>query len=151
MPTFDLIIDFAHNPAGVQAALRLARALMVQKGYERLAISLGQAGDRTDDAILGLSKAVVDANPDQVMVRSIAGYERGRGLDDVAELMQQQLTDLGFDAQRIEHCADEVTSMKHAHNWSRGNDLVLHLIHIQREPVATWLAENQATIVNVDT
>ena len=30
-------------------------------------------------------------------------------------------------------------------------DLVLHLIHIQREPVATWLADNHATILNVDT
>jgi len=141
---FDLVIDFAHNPAGVRATLDLARTMMKESGYHRLCVTLGQAGDRTDEAIWALSQELLNAEPDQVLLREIPGYERGRKPGEIPAIMQQQLESMGFPSARIARCSDEVEALDKAAKWGQGEDLVVHLIHIEREPVQHWLNDHGA-------
>jgi UDP-N-acetylmuramyl tripeptide synthase len=56
-----LVIDYAHNPAGMGA---LARMVAELPGRRRLVL-LGQAGDRTDAAIRDLARAALAVQPDR--------------------------------------------------------------------------------------
>jgi len=141
---FHLIVDFAHNPAGVSAVLSLARSMMKQGDYQRLCVSIGQAGDRSNDALDALAEAVFAADPEYVLLRKIAGYERGRGTDEVPKRLQSHLVQQGFDHSKTAICIDEVDSLSKAEEWANGKDLVVHLIHIQRKPVQAWLKERNA-------
>lgn len=139
LDAFHLIVDFAHNPAGVSAVLSLARSMMEHGAYGRLCVSIGQAGDRSNDALDALAEAVFTAAPEYVLLRQIAGYERGRGVDEVPKRLQSHLIRQGFDADKTAICVDEVDSLSKAEAWANGTDLVVHLIHLQRDPVHAWL------------
>ena len=141
---FHLIMDFAHNPAGVAAILAMARGLMRLEGFSRLCVSVGQAGDRTDASIVGLVEQVFQAQPELIILRKIVGYERGRTEGEVPALMREHLQTRQYPMDQVVVQADEVGSLDSAQRWSRERDLVVHLIHIQREPVQAWLAANRA-------
>ena len=118
--------------------------MMKTHGYKRLCVSIGQAGDRTDQALESLSEEVLHAAPDRVLLRRISGYERGREIDEVPLMMQNHLQSLGFPTQHTSLCLNEIDALNQAEAWANGEDLVIHLIHIEREPVQQWLAHRNA-------
>ena len=105
---------------------------------------MGQAGDRTDASIVGLVEQVFQAQPELIILRKIVGYERGRTEGEVPALMREHLQARQYPMDQVVVQADEVGSLETAQRWSRERDLVVHLIHIQREPVQAWLAANRA-------
>lgn len=139
-----LILDFGHNPHGVRAMLTMARAMMSERPDARLWVSIGQAGDRTDDDLLGLSQAIWEARPERVSFRDIAGYERGRAPREAALIMRDGLAALGHPAEGICMHDDEVHAIGDALSWARPGDLIVHLVHIRRDAVAAFLADATA-------
>ena len=137
-----LLLDFGHNPHGVRAILRMAQGLLADRPEARLWVSLGQAGDRGDEDILSLSEAVWEARPDQVSLREVVGYERGRESGEVTEMMRAKLESLGQPSEALTVHEDEVASIRAALHWARPGDLVAHLVHLQRDAVRAALNES---------
>lgn len=136
-----LLLDFGHNPHGVRAMLTMARGLMAQRPGARLWVSVGQAGDRSDDDLFGLSEAIWEVRPEMVSLRDIVGYERGRAPREAVDVMLNGLTTLGHPAAAIRLHDDEVHAIRDGLSWARPGDLIVHLVHIQRDAVTTFLVD----------
>src|SRR5690606_7618076 len=65
-----VLLDYAHNPDGLRGLLRVAAGL---RGDGRLALLLGQAGNRGDDDIRALARTAFAAAPDRVWLKDIGG------------------------------------------------------------------------------
>ena len=134
-----LLLDFGHNPKGVEAILTTSRLLMKDKGAARLWVSIGQAGDRTDEDLIQLAQAVSGAKPDCVSLREVPGYERGRQPHEVARILEKTLLEHGHSPDCIEFHGDELSSMEAALEWANPNDFIVHLVHIDREAIESLL------------
>ena len=71
----NLIVDFAHNPTALAGLVDFAQHL---RGGGRLALLLGQAGNREDADIDRLAAVAASARPDFVVVKELDSYLRGR-------------------------------------------------------------------------
>ena len=74
-----VLIDFAHNPAAMNALFDMARAIPA----DRRALCFGQAGDRPDNLIREMTRDAWAIGLDQVMISELAEYHRGRQHGDV--------------------------------------------------------------------
>ncbi len=92
-----VIVDFAHNEAGAEAILHVARGLAA--GAPVTAI-IGTAGDRPDDTLIGVGRISGDL-ADRVVLKETRTYLRGRGPDDVLRLLREGLADAGMDAGHV--------------------------------------------------
>jgi UDP-N-acetylmuramyl tripeptide synthase len=129
------LLDFGHNPHGVRAILGLAQGLKSESPTNRMVITIGQAGDRSNADLTALATAVADAGPDRVLVREIPGYERGRAPGEVSEIIVQGLEASGQNTSTISRHLNEADAMSHAVAWAKPGDLVVHLIHLERDAV----------------
>ncbi|HRE90314.1 MAG TPA: cyanophycin synthetase, partial [Myxococcota bacterium] len=75
-----VLLDFAHNPHGVHA---LAPSVRQLRESGRLFVTLGQAGDRSQEDLDQLAVEVAALGPDRVFLRPMPGYERGRTYDEM--------------------------------------------------------------------
>lgn len=132
-----LVLDFAHNPAGVDA---IAGVLAALRGSGRLAIAIGMAGDRRDEDLDELVRALLDLRPDRVILREQPDYLRGRKLGEVPAVLRRALIARGLDPAAIVEAEDEVASIEGARAWARPGDLIVVLTHTQRGPVNALLA-----------
>jgi cyanophycin synthetase len=74
-----VIIDFAHNPAGLEVLLDMAEALIGRRGRRAATLSavIGGAGDRPDDALHTVGR-LAGQRSDQVAIKETLHYLRGR-------------------------------------------------------------------------
>ena len=93
----NLIVDFAHNPAALAGLVDFAQHL---RGGGRLALLLGQAGNREDADIDRLAAVAAAARPDFVVVKELASYLRGRGSGEVPALLRRALARAGVGRKR---------------------------------------------------
>ena len=133
-----VIVDFAHNPHGLEATFEMARALPA----ERRLILLGQAGDRDDDSIREMARLTAAARLDMIVIKELTGYLRGRPLGEVPALIEHELRAAGTPPDRFVHCASELDAAHWALDWSRPGDLLLLLTHDSRDEILALL-ENE--------
>ena len=88
-----VIVDFAHNEAGTEAILHVARGLA--GGAPVIAI-IGTAGDRPDDTLIGIGKLAGEL-ADRVVLKETLHYLRGRNADGVIRLLREGLAAAGKD------------------------------------------------------
>ena len=74
-----VVIDLAHNEAGLEALLEIIRG---RAPGARLLLGLGAAGDRTDESSQALGE-IAGAGADHVVVAHKAKYLRGRTIDEI--------------------------------------------------------------------
>lgn len=129
------LLDFGHNPHGLQKILRMARGLIDERPHGRLCITIGQAGDRSDDDLRALAAVVHATDPQRVILREVPGYERGRASGEVTGILNDYLLDHGHQEANLTIQADELEAMKAAIAWAEPGDLIVQLIHINREAV----------------
>ena len=120
-----VLLDYAHNPEGLQGLLAVAGSLRTH----RLGLLLGQAGDRDDGAIRALAAVAASAHPDQVVLKDLEGYMRGREAGAVPALLADELMRQGVPASRIETLLSEVAAAKALLAWARPGDVVVLPIH----------------------
>jgi cyanophycin synthetase len=137
-----VFLDFAHNPAGLAAITELVRSLTGPG--ERLAVGFGMAGDRSDDELRELGTALLGFDPSFVLLREQPDYMRGRALGEVPGLLDQGLRAGGYDPARIDLAASEVASIERA--VELGADVIVILVHTEREAVAEWLRAHSAEV-----
>lgn len=124
-----LFLDFAHNPHGIAAVAPLLANL---RAGHRLLVSLGVAGDRRDDDIRAVARAVVDLRPDLVLTRDLDHYLRGRSPGDVPAVLEAEFAAHGVACERT---TGEVGAIRRALEWARPGDLAAILVHVDRDEV----------------
>ena len=125
------IVDFAHNPHGLEALAHMAAALPAQ----RRAIVIGQAGDRDDDAIREFARAAWAMAPDRVFIKEMEIYLRGRETGVVPAMIEAELRRVGAPGDALARCPSELEAVRAALAWAREGDLLLLTTHAQRDQV----------------
>ena len=121
-----VLLDYAHNPAGLRGVLDLARSL---QGTGRLALLLGHAGNREDADLERIAEVVAGYRPDLVVVKEIDGYLRGRAEGEVAHILRAALLRHGLPDSSLPLRLREVEAARHALDWARAGDVVVLLVH----------------------
>ena len=140
MNRFDLggvtvIVDYAHNPHGMRAALDTVAHLPAS----RRLVTIGQAGDRSDDAIRELSQLAMTMQPQRVVVKELPKHLRGRQPGEVSAVLADELRRLGLPEDSIELAPDDLAATRAALAWGRPGDLLLLLTHSGRGGVLDLL------------
>jgi cyanophycin synthetase len=118
-----VLVDFAHNPAAMQALFDMAKAIPAK----RRLLSFGQAGDRPDDLIRDLARNAWAIGLDKVIVSELEAYWRGREYGDVFALIKDELLRCGATEDQILHFMTENESLDAALEWAQEGDLVIML------------------------
>jgi cyanophycin synthetase len=132
-----VLVDFAHNPHGLQATMEMVHALP----HKRFVILLGQAGDRDNHSIAELARITAEANPDMVIVKAMEQASRGREQKVVTDLIEETLRANGLSEDRVRSAPSEIQAARDALTWARAGDLVLLLCHAERDAVLDLMAE----------
>lgn len=123
----DVLLDYAHNPDGLQGLLDVAAGL--RRGG-RLALLLGHAGNRLESDFRALAAVAAAARPDRVWLKDIGGdYLRGRASGDVAMILRDALRAAGMDEADLPVCLDEAEAARQALAWARAGDLLVLPVH----------------------
>jgi UDP-N-acetylmuramyl tripeptide synthase len=126
-----VLLDFAHNPHGMEALVEFARAIPA----ERRLVVLGQAGDRDDAALRAMARAAWGLAPDLVVVKEMETYLRGRAHGEIPRILEDELRRQGATADQIVHAPSEVDAVARALAWARPGDLLVLPTHSNRREV----------------
>jgi UDP-N-acetylmuramyl tripeptide synthase len=131
-----VIVDFAHNPHGLEALAGMAGAMRAA----RRAIVIGQAGDRDDDAIREFARAAWAMAPDHVFIKEMEVYLRGREPGVIPKMIAGELLRCGAKDAALSHWPSELEAVRAAIEWAREGDLLLLTTHAQRDEVIALLS-----------
>jgi cyanophycin synthetase len=131
------MVDFAHNPHGMEALFDSATRIP----HQRMLVLLGQAGDRDDQSIKDLTRITAEAKPDRIVVKELSNYLRGREKGVVSSMIQDLLVRHGYPEDQVEYIEHELDAVRHALDWSKPGDLLLLISHSQREAVLELLSD----------
>lgn len=118
----EVVIDYAHNPDGLQGLLR---AVAADRRPGRLAIVVGHAGNREEADLRAVAATAAAFSPELVLLKDVEGYLRGRASGEVARIMRDELLARGVPADAAIVSLDEVVATRHALDWAREGDLVV--------------------------
>jgi len=136
-----ILLDFAHNPHGMSALVRLAQTVPAQ----RRLVLVGQAGDRNDEAIRALARSVWELHPDRVIVKDMEGYLRGRAPGEVPELLADEFSRLGVPEHALSRPGPEIAGVREALEWARPGDLLVLAVHEDRRAIIALFDRLAAT------
>jgi cyanophycin synthetase len=119
---FKVIMDYAHNPAAVRAMCSVVDHFEVEG---RRLLVLSAPGDRRDQDIQEIAD-IAAGHFDHFICRC-DDHRRGRGPDEVAQMLKARLIEKGVSEDRIDVIPDESASIEHALNLAAPGDLVLVL------------------------
>lgn len=136
-----VVVDFAHNPHGMAAMVRMARALPARRRH----LVLGQAGDRDDASIAALAAAAAALDPARVVIKEMREYLRGRPEGEVPRLLEGKLRACGIGHERIAFADGDVEAARVALSGAQAGDLVLLFTHADRAAVEGLLTRLHAT------
>ena len=122
----NLIVDFAHNPAALSGLVDFAQQL---RGPGRLAMLLGQAGNREDADLERLATVAASARPDLVVLKEMTGYLRGRGGGEIPAILRRALARAGVADPAIVDVDGEDAAVRHALAWARAGDVLMLMVH----------------------
>jgi cyanophycin synthetase len=117
---FKVILDYGHNPAAVEAMCQLVGRLDVTG--RRLCV-IAVPGDRRDEDIVEIGRIAAGHFERYICRRD--DQLRGRGPDEVPQLLRQALIDNGVPADQIEVIPDEQTAVDAALREAEAGDLLL--------------------------
>jgi cyanophycin synthetase len=119
---FKVILDYAHNPAAVQAMCNLVDRF--ERDGRRIVV-LAAPGDRRDEDIREI--AGIAAGHFNHFICRCDDNRRGRGPDEVAVMLKKKLLEEGVSADRIDIVPDEQEAISNALRMAGLGDLILVL------------------------
>ena len=132
-----IIIDFAHNEAGLASLLKFGRS-MVSAPDSRLITIIGSAGDRTDEA-LSMLGTIAAQSADLTVIKDTKHYLRGREPGEIVELMKQGMTRAGGQWQEI--ASSEFEGVKRGIALAGVGDVVAVMCIEDYDEILPWLEE----------
>jgi len=136
-----VVVDYAHNPAGLQALCETAAALPAAR---RLLV-IGQAGDRDDVQLRALAPAAWSVTPfARVLVKEMAEMQRGREPGAVATCIRDAFVAAGAPPAAVIIVPSEIEAAHEALRWAAAGDLVVFTAHVQRAHVGAYFARLRA-------
>ncbi len=130
-----VLLDFAHNPHGLEAVIDMARALPAR----RRILVIGQAGDRTDEDIRDLARVAARLDFDRILIKRLDKYARGREPGEAARILRAEFIAQGVPARRIGSHIDELAALRAALRWLGPDDLAILLVHERRDEAIALL------------
>ncbi len=131
---FEVLLDYAHNPEGLDGLLAVATHLGARG---RLGLLLGQAGNRGDDDIRALAATAARWQPQRVVLKDIESFLRGRAPGEVPALLRAQLLASGLAQARIDIELDEVAAVRRLLEWAQAGDVIVLPVHAVRARAQT--------------
>jgi cyanophycin synthetase len=119
---FKVILDYAHNPAAVRAVRDVTDLFDVDG---RRIIVLAAPGDRRDEDIREIARIAAGHFDHYICRRD--DNPRGRGHEEVPNMLRDALLGNGVDAAAIEVIPDEQQATQHALGMGKAGDLILVL------------------------
>ncbi len=135
-----VLVDFAHNPHGLQALLQMAKSL----DAKRILVTIGHAGDRSDDSIREVATTAWSYGVDRILLKEQDKHLRGRALGEIPQIMENALLAAGAPANAIGHASSELEAAHQALEWAQDGDLLLLLTLQQRAEVLQLLQKLKA-------
>ena len=130
-----ILLDYAHNPHGMSALVGLARSLPAK----RRLVMVGQAGDRSNEAIRELARAVWSLRPNHVVVKEMDEYLRGRSAGEVPALLADEFSRLGLPDQAVTRAGPDIAGVRKSLEWALPGDLLVLAVHQDRRAVLELL------------
>ena len=154
-----VIVDFAHNEAGVSAVLDVAEGIAAGAGRRKgkVTMIIGTAGDRPDDTLRGIGR-IAGKRAERIAVKETLKYLRGRSRESmIGELLagvrsagrptsEIPVYESETEALRTEISRDGATGRR-----SEQLRVIVLMCHEEREEVFRLLAELGAKPVDVMT
>jgi cyanophycin synthetase len=138
--TISVVIDLAHNEAGLEALLEIMGGIRPPHG--RLLLGVGTAGDRGDEVFVRLGE-IAALGADVVEIVHKGDYLRGRSMAEISELITQGAAHAGMTIQRAHDT--ELGGLVSLVDQARQDDVVAVMTHQDREELDRWLLDHQAT------
>ncbi|HEX9773701.1 MAG TPA: Mur ligase family protein, partial [Steroidobacteraceae bacterium] len=121
-----MLIDYAHNPDGLRGVLAVANHL---RGAGRLALVLGQAGNRQAADIEQLALTAAEARPDFVVIKETEAYMRGRPPGEVPAILRTALLRGGLSEAALPVRLSELDAVCAALAWAQAGDVLVLPVH----------------------
>ncbi|WP_020144161.1 tetratricopeptide repeat protein [Terracoccus sp. 273MFTsu3.1] len=132
-----VIMDMAHNEAGLEALLDVARGLAAPGGAVRL--GLGCAGDRADEAIVAMGE-IAGRGAEEVVLKVARHYLRGREPEDLLGLFRDGLAKVGV--LDVPGYDTELESLEALVPHALDGDVIALMCHAERTEVNGWIREH---------
>jgi cyanophycin synthetase len=139
-----VIVDFAHNEAGLVGLLDVCRRLAADG---RVWLGLGTAGDRSDEILHRLG-VVAGEGADEILIAEKPHYLRGRDREEMNDLLRRGAREGGKDPAHIEALPSERSALEAMVERSAPGDVVTIMAHAERPELFGWLEERRARPVD---
>ncbi|NYD41763.1 Mur ligase family protein [Nocardioides panaciterrulae] len=135
-----VVVDLAHNEAGLEALLEVASG--VRRPGARLLLALGVVGDRQDDLIEKLAE-IGARDSDLMVIAHKAHYLRGRSVEELDELLRTGAERVGVSG--VTSYPTEVAGLAALVERAQPGDVVALMCHAERAAVYDWIAAHGGT------
>jgi cyanophycin synthetase len=135
-----VVLDLAHNEAGLEALLEIMSGIRPPHG--RLLLGVGTAGDRGNDVFVRLGE-IAALGADVVEIVHKGDYLRGRSMAEINELITEGAGHAGMSIRRAHE--SELGGLVSLVDQARNGDVVAIMTHQDREELDRWLLDHQAT------
>ena len=149
-----VLVDFAHNEAGLAGLLEVCRSLAAAPGRRprgralgRVRLAVGTAGDRTDAILHNLG--VVAAAADDVVICEKRHYLRGRDLEEMNAILRAGIAEGGYEG-AVEAHVTELKALQVLLGRARRGDVTAVMSHIERQEIFVWLEDQGYRPVGFD-
>jgi cyanophycin synthetase len=142
-----VIVDFAHNEAGIGALLDVAEGL-AGRGREGttarpLAVIIGTGGDRPPDALAAIGR-IAGTRADRVLIKETLGYLRGSTRQAVLAGLRAGLAQAGRDPAAAPVFEDELSALRSALQTGPADEVIAMMCHEQRDEIGAELLRRRA-------
>ena len=135
-----VVIDLAHNEAGLEALLEIMSGIRPPHG--RLLLGVGTAGDRGDEVFVRLGE-IAALGADVVEIVNKGEYLRGRSMAEISGLITEGAAHAGMTIQQAHD--SELGGLVSLVDQARREDVIAIMTHQDREELDRWLLDHQAT------
>ncbi len=122
-----ILVDYAHNPAGLRGLLSVAEHL--RSGRGRLGLLLGHAGNRQDSEIEALAAVAAEFHPALIVIKENEGHLRGRPPGEIPAVIHAALRRAGVEESTMPQRGSELEAVRCALEWAQPGDVLALPVH----------------------
>lgn len=124
-----LVVDIAHNPAGLENILSLATGFRKLHGLTgKLGLMYGNTADRRD-TIPEIVSIIIKYNVDQVVIKEFQESLRGSSLGEMPKVFYDELIKQGYPVEKIKVIPNELEAVGYILTESSADDMNLLCSH----------------------